>query len=831
MAADISASQTNLNTGPDETRLVVDVTRLAPNTKAIKQEHDRSRKAKRRKLKPFHCLIRVEVFSQGSNTVGKAGLYCLAKEATLTTEEDEKSIFGFELDEPFTINTTSLLIRTPRSSGIGWSRSLVQDYEVTISILFHNDTDMNEVLELADLKTNDGEVVLASTFRISCGGTDGDARRAQLKSYTTTGSITTNLNMVAEIAWKKTCQWCAEEQWFATGAVLDEHIATQHPWAPKTDALVIGSDNVDFGQATLNGDLSKIVTGQSISARLLVSPAESKSSFKSVTATSTATRMQAVQDSAGLSTNGDQHDLATQVEVRKLLDATSRTWSITQNDLKDTFGSKNMLDRQFIEALHELAAVTTFEAAKAAILRVRKLKHYSRDLKQCTLLNIKEAVGKLRPRGDLQRSPKLQAGDDINAVAMQTPVIDGLESSAETLRSSKLNNRGEGRAGQRNPKDLPRRDAQDSDDRIQTTNAKRFRSQSEFPAKPSPFQAARHTTTSFGLRDPKTVKTGHSSFNGFDTARRRRDDRHKRVIPESPSTNEESLLETRQNARIDSGMELDEAPKEIDVVKYANILKRPSAPRAPNVINSTSRTHKPLDKAVIEQPQGQLRSWAIHGLPQPRFVTTTVPSRPSHASQLFEETTFRPLLPRSEVTDYEHQIDNTWLRMKQDQKIDARSNMTSTQKSLMKRWNHQMLEEKLNGNKFLPDATMRFAAASRSWLKEDAAFREFVRFLGSLRADKLVSDGVIKACVNALRGTKLSTREHVGLLNNAKAGTGINVAASTKTSALTSYLQLPVVPEAPYIAEKRSDWATTCLCGGTVDGTGQIVLCSNIVSL
>jgi len=142
-----------------------------------------------------------------------------------------------------------------------------------------------------------------------------------------------------------------------------------------------------------------------------------------------------------------------------------------------------------------------------------------------------------------------------------------------------------------------------------------------------------------------------------------------------------------------------------------------------------------------------------------------------------------------------------------------------------------MLAEKLNGNKFLPDAIMRFVAANKSWLRKDATFREFIRFLGSLRADKLVSDIVVKACVDALRGTKISLREPVGPLTiRAKARASLNTAMSTKTSAATSCLPLPDVPEALYIVEKRSDWAATCVCGETGDGTGQVVLCCNIVS-
>lgn len=819
MATDISASAsatsgTSLNAGSDDLRLVVDLTGLATNTKALKQEHIHSRKAKRRKLRSFRCLVRVEVFSLASPTIGRASLYCLTKEATLTTkEEGEKFIFGLILDEPFTINTASLLSKTPR--GTGWTRSLAQDYTVTISILFHSDVDLRDVLEVASLTTNDEEVILASTFRISRG--DGDARRAQLKQYTTKASDTTNLNMVAKISWKESCSWCAEERWFTTGVEFDEHIKNQHGWAPRMDASVTESDSVGLVSAPLNMELVRSTKHRPMAS------VSSAMSDESLAAPSTRTNAQTPKDPPRLPKAGNQQDFSTSIGSLKLSDVTVKAWEVTPEELKETFGHTNMLDQHFVKILNELAAATTFEAAKEEILRIRRLKHYKQDLKQCAVSNLKEAIERLRPKADLRRSSKAQAGNNVNTsatCATQNRVVDDSGSSSRSLRLLKSSNRSEITAGP-SP-----RDAQNSDDHVRLVNAKQFRSLSQAPAKPSPFQAARASSSSrFG--DPETSKVGNLNFNGFNTTQRVRDNRHKRVIPESPSMLEESLVEKRGNTRVDAGMGLNESIKTRDVFSHTHDSGKLSALGATNsATENIARSTSPGQ--LVDQPQGLS---GVRGLPQPRSIITTVPSRPGHTLQLFEETTFRPLLSGSEVMGSEQQIDETWLRMKQDQKVDSYSNMTSIQKCLMKRWNHQMLEEKLSGDKFLPDATMRFVAANRSWLKEDNAFREFIRFLGALRADKLVSDVVVKACVDALRGTAISPKDPVGpLTTRAKARASLNAAISTKKWAARSYLPLAEVSEVPYISEKRSDWAATCVCGETVDGAGKIMLCSNTVS-
>jgi len=695
-------------------------------------------------------------------------------------------------------------------------------------MLFLSDGDMSEVLEVASFTTNDEEVILASTFRISRGGIDSDARRAQLRQYATDKDIPTNLNMVAKISWKESCSWCVEERWFTTGMVLNEHIKTQHPWAPRMDASTTDLNSVDLMSAPLNMELFKSAEHRVLAP---VSPAisnESALASRVVTAPSTETNTQTAKDSLKLCNMRDQQDLATSVESLKLsntLCITTQAWKTTPEDLRETFGRNNMLDQQFIEVLNELAAVTTLEAAKETILRIRRLKHYKQDLKQCTVFNLKETVERLRPKSDLRRSSKAQAGNNVDTSAtraMQTRVVDASKPSSESLRLSKLSNRGETIEIQ------PHRDAQSSAGHVPLMNAKQGRSQSQAPSKPLPFQDARQASDAIENRNRKNSKAGDLSFNGFDTARRVRDDRHKRVIPESPSILEESLVEKKGSTRTDSGMGLNEGMRGSGLFKNAHDPGKLSAFRATSgATKKISRLRDPGQ--LIEQPQGQ---YARRGLPLPRLMITTVPYRPGHTLRLFEETTFRPLPPGSEVIGSEQQIDETWLRMKQDQKVDSYSNMTSIQKALMKRWNHQMLEEKLSGDKFLPDATMRFVAANRSWLREDIAFREFVRFLGALRADKLVSEIVVKACVDAIRGTSFSHKEPAGpLTTRAKARASLNTALSTKKSAAISCLPLPEVPEAAYISERRSDWAATCVCGETVDGTGKVVLCTNVVSM
>lgn len=810
----------------DELQLVIAVNGVASNSRAAQQSHGRSHKLKKRKLSTFHCLVRAEIFSQ------EKVLYCQVKEATITTTDDGEFIFAFILDEPFMIGATSLLIRQSKSPGTGWIRSLAQEYTVTVSLLFNNDTDMNDALRVADLRPNEEEITLASTFRISDDALQDEARRAQLKQYVNKISTTTNLNMVCNIRWKGypvVCGWCHEGFSFPTKALCDLHEKTVHPLVAdmRTTSGDLDSDNISTTEAKANDNVKSEVKKQ---------PTSPESTTKA-----TSTMINHGGDTNGKTDTDIRRPSANSVKGYpllpggniRLLDVINGAWKVTYDDLATIFGQNNLTDPKFIKVLSELAEVTSLQAGKAAISDSRRKRHQNLDLKLCNIGNVQDAIDTLWQRSNLQRLSLDQPTAPASNVGVTALANHDTKLSDQAVRVSKVGSGKNTLAKERGLNGLSNEKDQSDDDVKQTTSFRQLLPRLDAAMKVSPFQAARSTSISFGIGDRKTGKTTTGSSRSKDKKRHARRDRDARVIPESPSFLEE-LLDTRRDLRVDSGIELDETPILPQTIRkftkgVANLMSN-GIPAEISIAEAKKKSKS--SELVLEQPRTVAKPWAVHGLPQPRTTIYTVPSRSGHNLRLFEETTFRPLISGTQVTDHEFQIDETWLRMKQDQKIEAYSNMSSVQQALMKRWNHQMLEEKLNGNKFLPEATMRFVAANKSWLEQDLAFSEFIRFIGALRADKLISDVVIKACTDALRGTKLSRKDLVEpVTTRAKMRASLNIATSSKIPSPKTFLSLPEVPEAPYVLEKRSDWAAVCICGETVDCAGQIVLCSNPVSL
>lgn len=353
-------------------------------------------------------------------------------------------------------------------------------------------------------------------------------------------------------------------------------------------------------------------------------------------------------------------------------------------------------------------------------------------------------------------------------------------------------------------------------------------------------QTASFASTGTGTRDDEATKLSRIGVTNppqSGTRTVKKEPSARRVIPGSPSILEESLADAPLDLRVDSGVELDEASR-----SSASLTKSPTKATESSAVqasNSTTSSHSQALRRpktsipTIEQPESSTQNRIECGLPPHDSREYKVPSLTDDRLHVFEETTMRLLTAGMSIGTSESKIDETWLRMKQDQKIDAISEMSTTQQSLMKRWNHQLFQEKLNGNKFLPDAVLRFVAGNKSWLEDDLAFREFMRLLGALRADKLLADETIEACVDKLRGIKLSSKEpkrSITTRSRASLGaSGSRQAAAAAAAVKRASPRVPDLAEKPYILETRSTWATTCVCGETVDGSGRIVLCSNPV--
>jgi len=304
---------------------------------------------------------------------------------------------------------------------------------------------------------------------------------------------------------------------------------------------------------------------------------------------------------------------------------------------------------------------------------------------------------------------------------------------------------------------------------------------------------------------------------------------HKAVVPGTPESVEERS-ESAQGTRLklsvdsvqaitrstsDSAVELDKLPAKLHGVKIGGELHDLSEMES-SIIAKAYRKRawpqkvKTVDWAEAFQPGATLSKKSRkssntgdrndYGLPLPVLTPYTVPTLDDPELSLFKCVTMRRLAPGSQVVEYDEQIDETWYRMKLDQKINVNTKMSPRQKTLMKLWNNKMLEEKLNGNKFLPAALLRFVTANHVWLAVLENFQQFLRFVGELRRDKLVPDDILQQCIN-----------------------------ETQSQVLDPYVSYEFkFDRGP--DECRSEWAMSCSCGEQIDDVSQSVICSNPVS-
>jgi len=306
--------------------------------------------------------------------------------------------------------------------------------------------------------------------------------------------------------------------------------------------------------------------------------------------------------------------------------------------------------------------------------------------------------------------------------------------------------------------------------------------------------------------------------------------RHKAVVPETPESAEErsetvrgtklklstNVVQAASKFNSDSAVELlDKLPAKLHSVKLgadthdlsesessAAITEpqrgRRGRPRKAKVIDLSKSLNPAASSSGGAKKPTSNDTRNDYGLPLPGLNPYTVPMLDDPELSLFKSVTMRRLTPGSQVVEYDEQIDETWYRMKLEQKINSVASMSSSQKQLVNKWNDQMTEEKLNGNKFLPAALIRFVTANKAWLSVPEHFQQFLRFTGELRRDNLVTDDTLEECINMIQD---------------------------KASGTTRHLRSAVRP-----AKVRDKWATMCICGNQVEDLNESTVCSNPVS-
>ncbi len=165
------------------------------------------------------------------------------------------------------------------------------------------------------------------------------------------------------------------------------------------------------------------------------------------------------------------------------------------------------------------------------------------------------------------------------------------------------------------------------------------------------------------------------------------------------------------------------------------------------------RTYKTPASTIASAAAPSTRTSGPREVPDllpPKRKKHVVPPTPAGIA-FFRTTAKRRLIEGESVSESDDDVDEAWLYHKHDEIIDDFTDITLAEKEFVKRYDEQMLRERLNGNEYLPDALIRFCRANRGWLKRPVMKTEFCKLVAKLRLQGVVSDLVAMSCQESIQ--------------------------------------------------------------------------------
>jgi hypothetical protein len=181
---------------------------------------------------------------------------------------------------------------------------------------------------------------------------------------------------------------------------------------------------------------------------------------------------------------------------------------------------------------------------------------------------------------------------------------------------------------------------------------------------------------------------------------------------------------------------------------------------------------------------------------------------PKTTKPLYDTTTKQVLEPGDQLSDGDSDVDESWLNHRKQDLLNEFVDVAEEEKEYLHQWNIFMVGEHLTSDKFIPQATLKFAEANKAWIMEDNnRRREFMKHLESFRLRGVLDTNCIQKCILILKSV-----EHTPSLGNGNERQGDVEMGGVEA------LQ-PTKPRGP----------NACICGETPRGPHQI-LCRGYVS-
>lgn len=708
---------------------------------------DRPIKFKRAKLESLPCAVRVEICgvrpksttsapSTNSDFLDARRLPCQIQQGSLELSNNEYE-FRLQSFQPFQFDGRSLHLNH-QSAKQPWKRSLATEYDIRLTVLFQEQSHFARALQHVGLEVPMEESYLGARILIK---TDSPRQTRYGRAYLlrSEATVSTHLELVTDIIWNRSAP-------------------------PK--GLPSVATAVD------------LVRAATIPPLKLASPVNNGTKPPDTAA----------------------NQLCAEARIEK-------AWDLKLKALCHLFGDEKILwdEESFCDKLAQLAVMATREDADRLLRQVFcSRKHVAFDSEYCHSLRDAPREGGSTSDGLKAKFKPASWYKDIELKDVEAAIA---KRESERRKAAKFHQRNQSTIQEAVPNEghgaLHHAKVHDKNASSIATETK---------AKGEARSVRSHITPG-----PPTK----ASKRGFVPS-----SRHKAVVPETPESVEDKSLwgsrlklstdnmQAATKSNSDSAVELDKLPAKLHEVSLgagpydvsetesSTIVTEPARSKKgrPRKAKAVSSTDMPVPRAAssgVTRNSSTTKVRSKYGLPIPALTPYTVPRLDDQELSLFKSITMRRLEPGSQVVEYDEQIDETWYRMKLEQKINSATSISSISKQLMNMWNDQMTEEKLNGNKFLPAALIRFVTVNQAWLSVTENFQQFLRFTGELRRDNLVMDDTLEQCVNMIH----------------KKGAGT-----------TSQAQGDARP-----AKAREEWAVSCRCGKQVEDLNESIVCANPV--
>ncbi|KAJ8609658.1 hypothetical protein MRB53_038995 [Persea americana] len=189
---------------------------------------------------------------------------------------------------------------------------------------------------------------------------------------------------------------------------------------------------------------------------------------------------------------------------------------------------------------------------------------------------------------------------------------------------------------------------------------------------------------------------------------------------------------------------------EVTAMRSGSLFSADSTPlrttprRSASAANKASASASPSKKVRVSKA-----TIIVPPLPSARRPRFPVPAA-NPPTTFFRTESKRAMVVGELLSESEDDIDESWLRLRHRDIIEANDEITSLEKNFLKKWDDYMIKESLSGDRYVPDAMLRFCDKHKYTLRNKDIQRVFVRWAVELEEMGVVQGDMIVRCLEVI---------------------------------------------------------------------------------